>query len=196
MKVRSPILITCCIFKVSVQYCSILAKPCLATALNGYERSMYSLFLWCNFLVIEVPYGEAKPLPPFFSSLLQLSSSCSSFLLNGNRLTIGLLFFFLSIYEQLIATGFTVVPVLGQCIIIIIFFFFVRLNFSLHNTSNKKSYFSLSEREANLWGIVRFSFKAVELSMSVVSFSLGKMSIMSNLTRTCQTYHLALQIGL
>lgn len=122
MKVRSPILITCCIFKMSVQYCSILAKPCLATALNGYERSMYSLFLWCNFLVIEVPYGEAKPLPPFFSSLLQLSSSCSSFLLNGNRLTIGLLLFFLSIYEQLIATGFTVVPVLGQCIIIIFFF--------------------------------------------------------------------------
>lgn len=76
------------------------------------------------------------------------------------------------------------------------YYYFVRLNFSLHNTSNKKSYFSLSEREANLWGIVRFSFKAVELSMSVVSFSLGKMSIMSNLTRTCQTYHLALQIGL
>lgn len=42
MKVRSPILITCCIFKGSVQYCSILAKPCLATALNGYERSMYT----------------------------------------------------------------------------------------------------------------------------------------------------------
>lgn len=137
MKVRSSVLITCCIFKVSVQYGSILVEPCLDISLNGYEKSMCTWLLpVCNFLVTEASSVEAKPLSPFSfisTRIKQFFSSCCFFLLNGNRLNIDLFFFPLKM-RTLNCHWLHSSSSAGAVYFIL---FFLRLKSSTHNISNK-----------------------------------------------------------
>lgn len=102
----------------------------------------------------------------FLSSLLELRWFCSLFFWNRNSL-LNCNFFSLSRQEQSVVVDFTVVPVWGT-----IYLLCETEYFSVIPVT-KGCIFPVSERE-NLQRIVKFCFKVIQISTSIVSLGLQR----------------------